>query len=319
MVKEINNLHWKCFWTSHLGCIKGCLEYLGVEISDARLFGSTGHAFIINMAENVCPSGPTAWNTEMLTRLGKNLGYAEEVITGVKTDRDFEKKQELAWNTIKGAVDDGIPCYGWELEIPEFYVIYGYDDRGYYYSGPKCDEGKGPKPWREVGDTQIGCLEMYKVKKCEPAEVKTAVKEALEFALKHAGSPKRWIYPKYRGGLDAYNYWIRALETSTADGWGTAYNAAVWSECRDFAHKFLREVPERLGGQVVALFYKAAGHYRVVAENLKKVADTFPFFTMKPEYIEDETRRRSAIEALKSARNAESLGLELLERLVKEL
>ena len=40
---------------------------------------------------------------------------------------------------------------------------------------------------------------------------------------------------------------------------------------------------------------------------------------MKPEYIEDETRRRSAIEALKSARNAESLGLELLERLVKEL
>ncbi|MCK4592993.1 hypothetical protein KAU45_00735 [bacterium] len=319
MVKEIDNLRWKCFWTSHLGCIKGCLDYLGVEVSDTWLFGTTGHAFIINIHEQVCPSGPTAWNTEMITRLGKNVGYTEEVITGLKTDRDFEKKQELAWNTIKGAINEGVPCYGWELDIPEFYVIYGYDDRGYYYSGPKCDEGKGPKPWREVGNTQIGCLEMYTVKKSEPARVKTAVKEALEFVLEYAGSPKKWIYSRYKAGLAAYDNWIGALESATADGWGMAYNAAVWSECRDFAYKFLREAAERLGGQVVALFYKAAGHYRVVSENLKKVADKFPFFTMKPEYIEDETRRRSTIEALKSARKAEASGLDLLERLVKEL
>jgi len=317
--KTIENLRWKCMWTSHLGCVKGCLEHLGVDMSDARLFGLTGHAFIINVHERVCASGPTAWNTEMLPRLGKNAGYAEEVITAVKADRDFEKKQELAWNTVKAALDSGVPCYGWELFIPEFYVIYGYDDRGYFFSGPQCDEGKGPKPWREVGDTQIGCLEMYTVKRCDPAEVKTAVKEALGFAVEHAHNPKKWIYPGYRAGLEGYDNWIRALGNATADGWGTAYNAEVWGECRSFAHSFLREAAEKFGGQVVAHFYKAAGHYKAVAENLKRVADTFPFFTMKPEYMEDEKRRRTAVDALQAARKAEAAGLELLERLVKEL
>jgi hypothetical protein len=317
--KKLDDLRWKCMWTSHLGCIKGCLEYLGVDVSDAWLFGTTGHAFIINVHERVCPSGPTAWNTQMLSKLGANVGYKEEIITAVKADRDFEKKQELAWNTIKKAVDDGVPCYGWELDVPEFYVVYGYDDRGYYVSGPKCDEGKGPKPWREVGDTQIGCLEMYTVRRGEPAEDATAVKEALGFALEFAGSPKKWVYPKYAAGLGAYDLWIGALQNATADGWGMAYNAAAWGECRDFAHKFLREAAERFKGQVVAHFYKAAGHYKAVAENLKKVADAFPFFTMKPEYIEDESRRRTAAEALQAARKAEASGLELLERLVGEL
>jgi len=315
----LENLRWRCRWTSHLGCLKGCLEHLGVEISDAWLFGLTGHAFVLNVHERVCPSGPTAWNTQMLSRLGKNAGYSAEAVTAVKTDRDFDKKQELAWNTVRAALDAGTPCYGWELDIPEFYVIYGYDDGGYFFSGPKCDEGKGPKPWRELGDTQIGCLEVYTVERCGPAEVRGAVKEALGFAVEFARSPKRWAYPGYGTGPAGYDNWVRALESGTADGWGAAYNAAVWGECRGFAHAFLREAAERLGGSVSAHLYKAAGQYRAVAESLKKVADAFPFFTMKPEYMEDAARRRAAVDALRTARKAEAAGLELLEWLAKEL
>jgi len=51
MNKKLENLRWKNRWTSHLGCIKGCLNYLGMEVSDAWLFGATGHAFIINVAD----------------------------------------------------------------------------------------------------------------------------------------------------------------------------------------------------------------------------------------------------------------------------
>jgi hypothetical protein len=49
--------------------------------------------------------------------------------------------------------------YAWEVEIPEFYVNYGYDEMGYHYSGPGADDGKGPKSWRELGDTGIGIVE----------------------------------------------------------------------------------------------------------------------------------------------------------------
>jgi AraC family transcriptional regulator len=48
--KKLENLRWSNRWTSHLGCIKGCLNYLSLDVSDAWLFGATGHAFIINIA-----------------------------------------------------------------------------------------------------------------------------------------------------------------------------------------------------------------------------------------------------------------------------
>ena len=319
MEKKLQNLRWKPMWVSHLGCIKGCLDYLNLDVSDAWLFGATGHAFINNIHEVVCPSGPTAWNTEMLFKLGENVGYSVDGVFGFKGDSDFVEKQKLAWENTKHAIDEGLPCYGWELNIPEFYTVYGYDEEGYHFSGPRCDSGKGPKPWQELGDTQIGVLEMYSVKPGQPADDARTVKEAFEFVLEHSKSPAKWIFPKYKAGLAGFEGWIQALEDGKADGFGMAYNAAVWSECRNFAVGFLKEAKERIGGQSGVLFDEAIHYYEVVAENLKKVADTYPFHGLKPEHIKDEDRRRSALEYLRAARTNEESGLKALEKILSEL
>lgn len=324
MERKLGNLAWKPMWVSHLGCVKGCLEYLSLDVSDAWLFGGTGHAFIINVHEEVCPSGPTAWMTEMLGMLGRNLGYDVDCAFGMKTEPGFTEKQKHAWEHVKKAIDQGVPCYGWELEIPEFYVVYGYDDgddgtvAGYYYAGPGCDEGKGPKPWQEYGDTGIGIVEMYSVTPGEPAADAKAVKEALAFALEHAENPEKWIFPKYRAGLAGYDNWIQALETGVEDGFGMAYNAAVWNECRGFAVPFLKEAKGRLD-QSAAPFDDAIGQYAVVAQNLQTVADTFPFHGLEPEHIKDQGRRDVALESLRAARDAEELGLEALSKIVNAL
>jgi hypothetical protein len=316
MGKKLENLKWEPRWVSHLGCIKGCLNYLNLDVSDAWLFGATGHAFIINIHDVVCPSGPTAWNMEMLFKLGKNIGYTTEGVFGKKPEGDFAKKQKLAWEKTKQAIDEGLPCYGWELDIPEYYVVYGYDDKGYYYSGAFCDSSKGPKPWQELGDTQIGVLEMYTVKPNQPAGDSKTVKEALKFALEHSKGPANWIYPKYKAGLAGYGNWIRALETGRADGLGVAYNAAVWAECRGFAVQFLKEAKKRIGGKFGSLFDTAASNYETVAQNLKKVSDTFPFQGPNVEHVMDEASSRIAAEYLRVARNAEQAGLSALEKIL---
>jgi len=317
MAKEIG-ARWKPMWVTHLGCIKGCLAYLGLDVSDAWLFGATGHAFVINMHEVVCPSGPTAWNTEMLFKLGNNVGYTIDGVFGWKSGGDFGEKQRLAWANTRRAIDQGLPCYGWELEIPEFYVVYGYDDVGYYYSGAQCDEGKGPKAWQELGESEIGVLEMYTVRPGQAADDITTVKEALTFALEHSKSPARWTYPKYEAGLAGFDLWIRALGTGTADGFGMAYNAAVWAECRRFAVHFLGEARERIGGRVGALLDEAAAHYETVALSLEKVQETFPFPPQGKE-IEDAERCAAAIELLRGAREAEEAGLGALETILGAL
>jgi len=317
MAKEIG-ARWKPMWVTHLGCIKGCIEYLGLDVSDAWLFGATGHAFVINVHEVVCPSGPTAWNTEMLPVLGKNVGYTIDMMVAFKSQADFAKKRKLVWESIRRAIDQGLPCYGWELEIPEFYVVYGYDDVGYYYSGAQCDEGKGPKGWQELGESEIGVLEMYTVRPGQAEDDITTVKEALTFALEHSKSPARWTYPKYKAGLAGFDLWIGALETGTADGFGMAYNAAVWGECRRYAVQFLSEAKERIGGHVGALLDEAAAHYETIALSLEKVQETFPFPPQGKE-IEDAERCAAAIERLRKAREAEGAGLRALETIVGAL
>jgi len=318
-MKKLENLRWVPRWVSHLGCIKGCLNYLGLDVSDAWLFGATGHAFVLNVHEVVCPSGPTAWNTERLFRLGKNIGYEIDGVFGMKSADGFAEKQNLAWEHAKSAIDRGLPCYGWELDIPEYYVVYGYDDAGYYFSGPGCDESRGLKPWQELGDTEIGVIEMYSLKPGQAANDAQTVKEALAFALEHATSPAKWIFPKYKAGLAGYDNWIRALESGTADGFGMAYNAAVWAECRGYAVLFLQEARERLDRKAAALFDQALDQYQVVFENLRTVTEAFPFHGMEPEHVKDQARIRTALDALRSARDAEAGGLEILQRIVNEL
>jgi len=319
-MKKLEDLKWKPMWVTHLGCIKGCLECLNVDVSDAWLFGATGHAFVINLHEVVCPSGPTAWNTEMLFKLGRNIGY---VIDGVSSDRsksDFTEKQELTWKKAREAIDEGLPCYGWELDIPEYYVVYGYDEKGYYYRDFD-NSGKGPKPWRELGESEIGVLEMYTVKPGRVADDVRTLKEAFSFVLKHSKSPPKWIFPKYKAGLAGFDNWIRALEDGKANGFGMAYNAVVWNECRLFAVEFLKEAKGRVGGELKPLFDEALFHYEVVAKNLKSLSETFPFKgpKTKGEEIKDPARCKAGLEYLRDARKAEEAGLASLEKILRKL
>lgn len=307
-------------WVSHLGCIKGCLEYLNMDVSDAWLFGATGHAFILNVHEVVCPSGPTAWKTEMLFKLGENIGYTVDGVFGTKSDADFAEKQKLAWEKTKQAIDEGLPCYGWELDIPEYYVVNGYDERGYHYRDFN-NSGRGPKQWKELGDTEIGVLEMYIVKPGNPADDVQTVKEAFGFVLEHSKSPAKWIFPKYKSGLAGFDNWIHALENGKADGFGVAHNAVVWSECRNSAVEFLKEAEERLASELKPLFSEALGHYKVVAQNLKHISEIFPFKgpETRGDEIRDSARCNAALEYLRNARNAEESGLLSLEKILRHL
>ena len=324
MVK-LENCHWRPRWVSHLGCIGGCLDYLGIDISEPWLYGGTGHAFVINLHEGVCPSGPTAWKTEKLFQLGPNLGYRLDGVLGFKHQDDFAEVQRRAWAHARQAIDQELPCYGWELEIPEFYVVYGYadgDDRaGYYYSGPGCDEGKGPKPWHELGDTGIGVLELYSVSPGEAAGDATTVKEALAFALEHAANPEEWIFPGYRAGLEGYEVWIRALQEGVASDMGMRYNTGVWLECRQNAAAFLVEAAARLPGRADAQFDEAIARYAAVAEHLAQVAEIYPWRweASDEDVLPVDDDSRAAVQALQAAQGAEAAGLQALERIVETL
>jgi len=108
----LEHLSWKPFWTTHMGCIKGCLDYLEMDVSDAWLYGTSGHAFVINIHEQLCPSGPTAWVTEKMIDLAKNVGYTFEGITGYMNDTNSAEVQKQAWDMVRKAIDGRLLLLG---------------------------------------------------------------------------------------------------------------------------------------------------------------------------------------------------------------
>jgi hypothetical protein len=318
-MKILENLHWFPRWVSHLGCIKGCLHYLGREVSDAWLFGVTGHAFILNINGNLCPSGPTDWDTGRFIELTGNLGCRLDGVSGWKGEQDLAELQERAWDFVRAAIDRDLPCYGWEMDVPEFYVIYGADETGYYVSGPGCDEGKGPVDRHALGDTGIGVVEVRSLAPAPPADDRKSIRESLEFAVDFAQGSRKWS-DGWRG-IPAFEVWHRVVEIGYAPEYGLAFNAAVWSECRRFAVEFLQEARRRLAASDLdPLWDRAIADYETVGRNLRQVQETYPFepqLTM--DQIGQDERSRAAAQALADAREAEATGLETLASITQRL
>ncbi len=321
--KKLAGLEWVPRTVSHMGCLEGCVRYLGLEISPAWLYGGTGHAFFINVDEDLCPSGPHSWPYfEVVPRLARNLGIDIQVRTASPWEEkhDFDARHEEIWHSVRDAIDAGVPCYGWHYE---FIVINGYDDDCYLLSGPVDAPGVGARwDWRKFGASAgPGSVEIAMVSTGEAATDDMAVKGALSFAVENARSREgrvEW------GGLAAYDKWARGLESGEAvSSDGAGYHTALWTECRAFAVEFLKEARERLAGRRDPSFDRAVDSYTQVRDNLRKVSDLFPpcLGAAAPEglsrararelkeYVQDRDRRNEAAAYVRKAKQAEEAGV----------
>ena len=62
------------FNTSLMGVMRGVADYYGYGLSTPALYGGSGHAFLINVHDQLCPSGPYVWDRKPFFRLLRNRG-----------------------------------------------------------------------------------------------------------------------------------------------------------------------------------------------------------------------------------------------------
>ncbi|MBD3160664.1 MAG: hypothetical protein GF346_00850 [Candidatus Eisenbacteria bacterium] len=312
-------LRWVPRRVSRVGCLEGCLAYHGMEAPGAWVHGGTGHAFALNVHASLCPSGPTAWDMRPTHRLERNLGVDARFVFADRGRGDLVRARRDAWDLIRSAIDDGIPCYAWELAIPEYAVVYGYDGEELLFSGPGSgDEGR--TRWDALGESGIGIVEAAAVRRGSPARDHAVLAGAVAFAWDHAAASADPASGPYRSGPAGFDLWRRAVEQRRAIEIGMAYNAAVWAECRAQAAAFLEEAGRRLPELVEGALAEATRAYRTVAEALGEVARAYPF---RPDLtrreIPADARIEPAARALAEAGEAEATGLQALRRLRERL
>lgn len=303
-------------WMSIVGCITSGLRYHKSAATDAMIYGGTGFAFALNVGDKLDIAGPTDWDYHPCFTLAQNMGL-NIVDVGLEGGAGRARDVQDTWMKITAGIDQGVPAFAWAMNVPEYYVIYGYDNQGNYLFR---DFGGATKKLacQKLCDRWplIACT-MAKAPAADEAKI---INAALQLALDVASG--KHSKGNYRAGAAGYDTWIKALTDNTASPEGNAYNAQVWSECRQAASDFFREAAWHTTDQddLKALYEDAAQNYSTVAIELKAVAKLFPFKADNPDMMKqnqaDAGRRKEAAKHLETARDAETRGLAVIEQIL---
>lgn len=266
---EIAGLEQPGYCTTLMGCVRGVSELWKLGHSVAMLYGLSGHAFLINMHTEVCPSSPYVWEKRRFRELLDGIGIAtvaEYTVTRETPDTERRSIEE----SLKAHLDLGDRCM---LDFLEHQLIKGYDGERFHLIQPWQGHAPSEVPsltfgtWAECLDKE-GWAHVTVLGKVPPRPlVPDAARDALRYARELYDSPAAHQREGYRMGSGAWDNWVAAVEKGLGTEHGHRWNGAVWSECRTQAAAFMTEL-------AAALKPGAAGACETIAEHYTRVAKT---------------------------------------------
>jgi hypothetical protein len=294
-------VQWAPAWLTWVAATTTCLRALGVDCDQADVAGLSGYAFVLNVHQELCPSGPTAFDWRPLTEGVSFLGRSTQEFGGPGSD--LRGGYEFA----AGEIAAGRPCVIWGAYVPEFAAAIGVEDGAFLVRSFREMRGEPQPP--------IPCDELqapggpYVLAFPEPVAADRAAgdRHAIARAATIRTAPSGgWDYGH---GLAGYDTWIAALEAGIANPFGYAYNTQCYAEGRRFAHEFLSRVARR-NPDFSEPADRAADAYGEAADAMGEMSMLFPF----PDggRISEQSVRDKAIACLRAAEAAETRAAEAL-------
>ena len=276
------------FDTSLMGVVKGALDHYGIDRSADEAFVVSGHAFVINIHEELCPSGPYCWNTETFARLLCNIGLHREMIGMLLPATSTAEAKGALEAKVREAMDQGAVC---ALLGLDHQLLLGYDDEGFMAAQPWSDAADSTPArvtfgsWEEYSAGPP--LTFFKFTQCQEAS-KTPVHEALDFAVDVWRNAEGYVEANYGLGAAAYANWLGAIDAGHGGEHGNWWNAVVWAECRERAGDYFQslaasEFPGPVDRQRARLL---AVDYRALAMLLYRASDKTASDTDKRRLVE---------------------------------
>lgn len=273
------------FHTTLLGVVKGVLEHFGSTVSGPYLFGATGHAFLINIHEQISPSGPYCWNQDPFHELLAGLGVRRTSLGFFHGNPSPEERARIE-SEVRSALEAGTPA---SLLNLEHQLICGWDDDGFDLVQPWAPRVDFPAArltcgsWSEFGNQIHVEFSTYTPIAAWPKLEQ--IRRSLETAVDMAENPTRYALHPYAIGPDAFRDWLAAIEEHGASH-GNWWNAQVWGECRRMAAGYLAEVAEsapaaaepalaasELARQVAVLLAQAGSKERSLQEKAESLRE----------------------------------------------
>jgi hypothetical protein len=308
------------------GSMYSMLQYTDrKDLSLVEVAGYTANAFrIIIDRERVNVAGYSAFEWPLHHREQfANLGFDTRCVGGPTEIPPTPEELERALELIQWSLDRGVPLLAWDLFVPEFGIIYGYDDEARTL---RCRDitKDGELPYEKLGRGQVHELYVMAVTGMKLVGKRTMLHGALRMAVSHAREQgyKREHSP-YRNGLAGYDAWIEAFGKRNVEAYGNTLHGMYIYDQRLFAAEFLKRIADEIQGEapeerlLKMLAGQASVQYDNVADRLAEFVARFPF--PKGGDPNDPVQASAAIRHLSEARAEEEKGVELLEEMLKVL
>ena len=262
--------------TSLVGVVKGALDYYGIDTGPAETFALSGHAFAINIHEELCPSGPYCWDQNRFRDLLPNLGIRMAELGMVMPTAGAAEKEQLAAR-VRSELDDGNVCSVLSLDHQ---LVLGYDDAGFELSLPWGEGVVDSTPrrltfatWQEF--VHGPPIVFYRFDPTPRRSESAATASALDFAVDVWRSPEQFAESPYGTGDLAYQNWLTGIDAGHGESHGNWWNAVVWGECRERAGDYFQALAaaEFPGSIDQRQARELAVDYRALSRLLYKASD----------------------------------------------
>ena len=218
------------FNATFMGVVVGAANHYGTSFSPKDYYCESGFAFALNVAPDLCPSGPYCWNHKAVLENLRQLGL------------------EISYIPLDGktVIDDALCAVGeavLSVEALEHQLVSNSDEEGLVLSMPWGPDGAACLKRVEFQDLQEikpPIFGFYRIDRSNPAQKHVRVLRGLECALRMYDDSVDFQMDGYRFGPSGFEVWADALHSHKYDTHGNWWNAQVWSECRHVASEYFK-------------------------------------------------------------------------------
>jgi len=202
---------------------------------------SSGFAFRMWVSETLCPSATSIWDFNQQKRWIENSGLKCSYAGRYWGQENIEKeKQKEAIAIIKKSIDSGSPAVVWNIGMPEWGLITGYDNKSQVFQTLSIT-GEGEMAFADLGKQEIPILSVITFTDLTERSYKEVFQGTVKFAISHlkGNEPN-----ENTSGLAAYDLLLKHFDPSVQDEltWNHEYFLGTYAPLKYYAWKFFEKM-----------------------------------------------------------------------------
>jgi len=228
---------------------------------------TSGFAFRMWVHADLCPSATSVWEFDRQKDWVENGGLACDHVGRYWGQDDLEeRRRHAAIENIRRSIDSGIPAIAWDIGVPEWGLITGYDDEARQFAVLSVVSNEpSSMPYDQLGKREIPILSVLTLTGASGKPPKDILRGTKKLAVTHLTGGEWCSNAK---GLDAYPELIRHFgEQANPDlSWNMEYYLGTYGALKFYAWKYFARMDEK----ELAAIYRDVHEAWLEAFNIKK-------------------------------------------------